>query len=98
MQLNFIPGELKLEKQQDGDYVVTIKSEEVFRSKIEKKALAQYNKIRKDMEAQFPPHELTPEQKRKFLEKLIMDMKYTQVRNESKVPKKDRIAKTRTFG
>jgi hypothetical protein len=98
MELNFIPGELKLEKQRDGDYVVTIKGEEVFRGKVEKKALAEYNRIRKQMEQEFPPHELTPEQKRKALERMIADIKYTQVRNESKKPIKDKIAKTRTFG
>lgn len=98
MNLVFLPGQLRLAKDSSGDYVVTIEDQEVFRSRVEKKALMRYNVIRQEMESKFPAHELTPEEKRKFLEALIGDMKYTAVRNSMKVPKKDRIAKTRTFG
>lgn len=67
MKLTFIPGQLELNKQADGAYLVTIRGEEVFQSKDEKKALAKFNSIRKDMEAQFPPREISVEEKTRLL-------------------------------
>lgn len=97
MRLAFLPGELVLEKI-GRDYVVTIQGEEVFKSAIEKKALTEYNRLRKEMEIRFPATEMTPEQKRKALENLIGEIKFTQVRNSMKKPIEKKIAKTRTFG
>src|SRR4051812_22549564 len=98
MNLSFIPGQLRLEKAASGEYLVTIANEEIFRSRQERKAISRYNTIRHEMESQFPAHELTPEEKAKALQRLIGEIKYTEVRNSMKVPKKDKIAKTRTFG
>jgi ABC-type branched-subunit amino acid transport system ATPase component len=64
MKLSFLPGELYLSKEQDGSYVVTVQGEEVLRTTVEKRALARFNTLRREMESQFPAHELTHEQKR----------------------------------
>lgn len=98
MNLSFVPGQLRLDTDATGDHVITVAGEEVFRSRQDKKAISRYNEIRKEMEARFPARELTPEEKQKSLEKLVGEIKYTAVRNSMKVPKKDKIPKTRTFG
>jgi len=98
MNLSFLPGQLRLFKTRDGDYVITVKDEEVFRGRVEKKAITQFNALRAEMEKEFPAHELTKEEKTAALLGSIMDAKLVEVRNSTKVPKKDRIARTRTFG
>jgi hypothetical protein len=98
MQLSFLPGELYLKKMSDGTYVITIQGEEVFKSKIEKKALTEYNKIRKDMETKYPARELTTEEKSEALRRWVMDSKIVAVRNSTRKDKPDKIKGTRTFG
>lgn len=99
MNLSFIPGDLHLNKNGDGAYVITLRGEEVFTGKIEKKAIAEYNKIRKEMEAQFPVREMTVEEKRKLLEKFVMEKKVGLDHNSYREPKKDKKSgSTRTFG
>lgn len=71
MNLSFLPGQLQLSKQDDGTYLITIRGEEVFKSTNEKKAIAKFNNIRKDMEAQFPPQPLSPEEKSRLLREYI---------------------------
>ncbi|HJP91495.1 MAG TPA: hypothetical protein VJ875_06040 [Pyrinomonadaceae bacterium] len=98
MNLLFLPGQLRLDTSASGDHVITVAGEEVFRSRHEKRAITRYNEIRSEMEGQFPARELTREEKQKILEKLIGEFKYTAVRNSMKIPKKENIPKTRTFG
>jgi hypothetical protein len=98
MQLSFLPAELYLNKTREGEYVVTLQGDEILRTRVEKKALTKFNEFRRKLEAEFPPHELTTEQKRETLKNLIGELKFTEVRNSMKKPKQDRIAKTRTFG
>jgi hypothetical protein len=98
MELSFLPGELYLKKTSDGTFVITIQGEEIFRGKIEKKALTEYNRIRKDMEEKYPARELTPEEKSEALRKWMMDAKITEVRNSTRKDKPDKIKGTRTFG
>lgn len=97
MKLSFLPGGLILVKVSD-EFIVTIEDEEVFRSKQEKKAIKKFNDIRRDMEEKYPATQLTLEQKREALSRLVNDRVYTQVRNSMKRPIKDKIPKTRTFG
>jgi regulatory protein YycH of two-component signal transduction system YycFG len=85
MKLSFLPGNLHLTKEQDGTYLVTMQGQELLRTRVEKKAVAKFNAARKDLESQFPARELTPEEKRAALEKLLP-------------PKKEKITGTRTFG
>ena len=79
MNLSFLPGHLKLSKNHDGDYVITIKDEEVFRGRIEKRALSRFNAIRAEMEKEFPAHELSKEEKTAALLGSIMDTKLVEV-------------------
>ena len=71
MKLSFLPGELHLTELGDGMYQVTIRGEEVFRSPNKKNAIEKFNVIRKDMEALFPPHPLTFEEKSRLLREYI---------------------------
>lgn len=98
MKLSFLPGDLHLTKEKDGTYLVTMQGQELLRTRTEKKALTRFNALRREMEAQFPARELTPEEKRAALEKYLMDYKSAQVRASTKPPKKDKIRGTRTFG
>ena len=98
MKLSFVPGDLHLNQERDGTYVVIMQGHEVLRTRTEKKALAKFNALRRELESQFPARELTPEEKRAALEKYVMDYKLAQVRASTKPPKKDKIRGTRTFG
>jgi hypothetical protein len=98
MKLSFFPGNLHLTQERDGTYVVTQSEQEVFRSKIEKRALAKFNSLRRELEATFPAHELTAEEKSAALHRALMDHKLIEVRVSTKPPKKDKIRGTRTFG
>lgn len=97
MELSFVPGQLYLRKRPDGTFTVTIGAEEVFRGKNEKKALAEYNRIRKDMEHRFPPTPLSPQERGEMLLRYLATDFHA---NTFKPPKKERKApgSTRTFG
>ena len=97
MNLSFLPGELNLTKTQDGSFLITIQGEEVYRTRVEKKALAEYNKIRKDMESQYPARELTRGEKTALLLKYIGESQG--VPRESKKPGRKYVSgSTNTFG
>jgi hypothetical protein len=98
MKLSFLPGDLHLNKERDGLYLVTMQGQELLRTRNEKKALARFNALRQELERQFPARELTPEEKRATLEKYLLDYKAVQVRASTKPPKKEKIRGTRTFG
>jgi hypothetical protein len=97
MQLTFLPGELCLKKSDDGMFVISLHNEEVFRTKMEKKALTEYNRIRKDMEQQFPPTPISQQQKTELLLRYIATNFHS---NTFKPPKKEKKApgSTRTWG
>ena len=98
MKLSFLPGDLHLNQERDGTYLVIMQGHEVLRTRAEKKALAKFNALRRALELQFPARELTPEEKRAALEKYVMSYKLAEVRASTKPPKKDKIRGTRTFG
>jgi hypothetical protein len=98
MKLSFLPGDLHLHKEQDGTYLVTMQGQELLRTRVEKKALAKFNKLRRDLESHFPARVLTAEERRAALERYVMDYKLAQVRASTKPPKKEKITGTRTFG
>lgn len=98
MKLAFLPGDLHLNQERDGTYVVTIEGQEVLRTKVEKKALVKFNALRRELELRFPARELTPEEKGAALNRSVMDYKLVQVRASTKPPKKDKVRGTRTFG
>ena len=98
MRLSFLPGDLHLTKETDGTYLVTMQGQELLRTRAEKRAVEKFNAVRKDLEAQFPARQLTPEEKRSALENLLLDYKSGQVRASTKPRKKEKITGTRTFG
>ena len=97
MKLSFIPADLHLSDSEDGQFVVSIQGREVFRSPNRKKALAEFNALRKDLEARFPAHGIPPEERRELLQRFIGDalVKHNSLRPEQK---KSAARSTRTFG
>jgi hypothetical protein len=98
MKLSFLPADLHLHKKRDGTYLVTLRGEELLSTPIERKAVVRFNALRKELEAQFPARDVTPEEKRTVLEKYVQDYKAAEVRASTKPPKKDKVRGTRTFG
>ena len=98
MKLSFLPADLHLNKEQEGTYLVTMQGQELLRTRIEKKALARFNGLRKELEVQFPARELTSEEKRATLQKYLLDYKAAEVRASTKPTKKEKVTGTRTFG
>jgi len=98
MKLSFLPGDLHLNEEPDGTYLVTMQGQELLRTEIEKKALARFNAVRRNLESQFPARELTSQERRAALEKYLLDYKAAEVRASTKPPKKEKIRGTRTFG
>ena len=97
MKLSFVPGGLYLEKIQDGYYQITMQGKEILRTTSEKKAIAEYNKLRRELETKFPAHELTPEEKTELLKKFISDVKVGIDHNSRREEKRGKPRSTRTF-
>jgi hypothetical protein len=97
MNISFVPGDLHLTKMRDGNYVVTLQGEEILRTRIEKKALTKYNELRRDMEAQFPARDPSPEKKAELLQKYIGNVLVSH-NGERHQKKRIKSGSTRTFG
>jgi hypothetical protein len=97
MNLSFLPGELYLSKTTSGDYVIKIQGEEVFTTRNEKKAITKFNALRQEMELKFPPHEITPEERKAILQRMIMHQMMGEVKRDMASPAKKKN-KTKTFG
>jgi uncharacterized protein YnzC (UPF0291/DUF896 family) len=97
MNLSFVPGGLNLTKTQHGNYVLTIQGEEIFTTRHEKKAIAKFNELRKEMESQYPARELTTEEKKAILRRMIMHQMMGEVKRDMASPVKKKN-KTKTFG
>jgi hypothetical protein len=97
MNLSFLPGDLHLSEGSDGSYLVSLGGSEVLRTRSEKKALSTYNRLRREMESQFPTRDLPSEVKARLLEKYIGD---SLVPHNGSRPQKKGIkpGSTRTFG
>lgn len=95
MKLSFLPGALYLLEEQN-DFVVSVNSKEVLRTRSQKRAIAKFNEVRKDMELQFPNRALSPEEKQQLLQSAIAD---SLVGHNAVRPRKKTTARsTRTFG
>lgn len=95
MKLSFLPGELHLLEDQ-GTYLVQVKSKEMLRTRSKKKAVDFFNGLRRKMQQEFPEHNLTAEEIRILLEKEIAD---SLVGDHSvRKHKKSTAKSTRTFG
>lgn len=54
MMLSFLLGDLYLNEEQDGTYLVTMQGQELFVYPVEKKALAKFNELWRELEPHFP--------------------------------------------
>jgi hypothetical protein len=97
MKLSFLPGDLHLTQEPDGSYILKMNGQELFRTRIEKKALGRFNKLREDLETLFPARQLSSHDKKTTLAKYLMDYKAAQVRASTKPPE-EKVKGTRTFG
>ena len=97
MKLSFIPADLHLNADPDGQFIVTLRGTEVIRSRSSKKALSKFNELKKELEGNFPTHELSPEETAELMQKSITDgmVKHNSMKPEQK---KSAARGTRTFG
>ena len=97
MKLSFMPGELHLLSNDDGSYSLTLRGEEILRTKSQKAAVARFKHLRHEMEKQFPVSETSDEEKAAAFRRIIED---TLVQHNSLGGRKKKTTAggTRTFG
>lgn len=97
MKLAFIPGELFLNRIEDGSYVVLLQGREIFRTRSQRSAITKFNEVRTEIERDFPAQELTPEGKAEILKQDIGDslVGHNSLGGRKK---KSTAGSTRTFG
>ena len=96
MRLSFIPGDLYLSENASGSFVVTFRGEVVLETKAKKAAVTKFNTIRKELEAEFPTPELTPEQKAELRRQAALDSMVSH--NSLRPEPKRKPGRSRTFG
>jgi hypothetical protein len=97
VKLSFIPGELHLDTERDGQFTVTLQGTEILRSRSSTKALKKFNELKKELENKFPAQgDLSAEEQRELLQRALSDdlVKDNSVRER----KKSTARSTRTFG
>ncbi len=97
MKLAFIPGELFLNRIEDGSYLLILKGHEIFRTRSQRSAITKFNEMRAEMEKSFPARELTPQGKAEILKQTIGDslVGHNSLGGRKK---KTTAGSTRTFG
>lgn len=68
-----MPGDLHLNKDVTGEYVVTLAGEEVLRTHSQKAAMSRFKVFRTEMETKYPARELTAEEKAETLRLAVAD-------------------------
>lgn len=96
MRLSFPPAKLILEKTQNGKYRLEMDGNLIGTFTSEKAAINEYNKIRRRLEAELPPAQLSEEEKRQLLQKSISDSLVGH--NAMRAEPRRKAAKSRTFG
>jgi hypothetical protein len=96
MRLYFARADLLLHQNEAGEYVLEQSGERLATFKSEKKAKAEYDKIRKYLEDKFPSAEVTDADRKALLERYLADnlLQHNSLRD---APRK-KPAKSRTFG
>jgi len=97
MKLSFLPGELYLNTADDGLYRLTLSGQEILRTRSQKAAVAKFNELRRGMEKQFPPRELSDEDKAQIWQRIMQDA-LVQHNSLGGRKKKTTASSTRTFG
>jgi hypothetical protein len=97
MNLSFLPGDLHLSKNREGEFVVTMASHEVMCTRSQRTAVAKFNALRSELEKRFPAREPTPDEKAELLQREINDslLRHNSLGSRQK---KTTAAGTRTFG
>jgi hypothetical protein len=95
MKLSFLPGDLYLLENM-GEFVVQLKGQEIVRTRSQRQAVGEFNKLRLEMQQQFPERDLTEEEKKSLLEKAIADSLVGA--NSVRKRKRTTARSTRTFG
>ncbi len=67
MKLCFLPGQLFLEKRDDGTYELRHEGTILGQFKSERQAVSAFNELRRKLESEFPVKEVTPEEKKRLL-------------------------------
>ena len=71
--MSFIPGDLHLVREGNGEHVLTLGSSEIMRTRSEKKAIARFEGASNpEMEVKYPARELTPEERAAMFELLSL--------------------------
>jgi len=96
MKLYFKRAELLLDQSPEGDYILQMGKEILGRFRREKKAITEYNRIRRELEAKLPPTEISPKEKQATLDRYLADNLVGHNSLRGGPPKKP--AKSRTFG
>jgi hypothetical protein len=96
MRLYFKRAELLLECNAEGKFVLQMGNEVLGTFSAEKRAVSEYNRVRRDLESKMPPAELTDAERRELLDRYLADdlVKHNSLRAE--IRKKP--PKSRTFG
>jgi hypothetical protein len=97
MKLSFVPGDLHLTKNSDGEYVLQMTGVEVLRTRSQRVAVSRFNKLRTEMESRYPAHELTTEERAESLRRIIGDYLVGH-KSLGGRKKKTTAGGTRTFG
>ena len=71
MNLSFLPGDLHLSRNEQGQFVVRMAGREILCTVSQRAALAKFNSLRKELEREFPSREPTPEEKAGFLRREV---------------------------
>jgi hypothetical protein len=98
MKLAFIPGELFLNRIEDGSYSLILKGHEIFRTRSRRSAIAKFNEMRAEMESAFPAQDLSPQGKAEILRQSIGDSLVGHNSLGGRKKKKTTAGSTRTFG
>lgn len=95
MKLSFPPAELSLESVPEGEFLLKMRNEVLGKFRSKRQAINEYNRIRRELENQLPPHQITDDQKRSLFQQFINDglVGHNSIRPVAKKP-----AKSRTFG
>ena len=97
VKLCFIPADLHLDTDRDGQVTVTLQGTVIFQSASRAKALKKFNEVKKELEKRFPAHDLSTEEKSALFRQAIAEalVKHNSLRPETK---KSAARGTRTFG
>jgi hypothetical protein len=97
MKMSFMPGDLHVEREVNGEYVVRLAGTQILRTSSEKAALSRFKALRTEMETKFPTREPTQQEREELCRHAIADSLVGQNSLGGR-KKKTSAGGTRTFG